>query len=973
MAAFASAQDALDAATVADLTAYRASVFPVQVATLLSLETALDWVNPSRYAEWLREAKGIQVGNVALPPPVMRTTARATSRATAREVIEILDSDDEPAPIKPPKRSRSDLSPTKEPAGKSKRRRHQSHHHTVIELSDNNSDIPPIPTPLPSVKREQPVLRVGASKSPTTSRASTVDPPAPATTIVETRAVEDKPTLAELVAKAPKDDRGRYILTQKTRVDDYQLLDRIPERWPVPPQDKTVAYVVDASSDDRFAAKVTPSVNADKFLKNEDQDSWGAGSNGSTKAPVEVQLIGNIPCRRSSHTCNGSRRCEFFGHHLDGYKREDGEDLEKTREIFANAHEHIYMGIPNSVNEDILVTLINKGSLSSAFDSSLRLYENTACASLHHPRRGKQKYCSHIHFQNREVVLGKMEHAPCSVQKVTYTSVDTQRPIMVVIFSGQHNHLPWPLEKATIEAKNDLQACMKMLGKLGVTAQQVDHAPSTLALLGSSLSDKHPAYHNMRTLQDAVKLERNRDAPEGNLWPGVSREYDIQQTLDADKRYMWSLRNTGTTKIAVALFPALARLIHSALYIACDFTFKRVRGELNEWEVALWHRATHQRVTVARVFSNGQDTEAFTHIFEDFFTAIERATGQPLRFKVFDPAGQLLSINLDMEAAQVKGLGCALICLGMNNPKVSKIHETDPDILVQYVLKLCLVHLQRSIDGIASLSQQEYDYLLRLCSVKSDAELKEWNDWCSNHQKKQIRDWHTHKVSYRWLIPCFNQFRSRMPPDHWALSSNNTNIVETAHVGSNMETGIGLSPLEAIRSAEQADLAVIKKIENTLNTAVVPNKHNSDAKRTSRSVTRAAKKTQHLRAHVSVNDEINELELKLAEAKDRKKQLGRSPRRSRILSFSPQKSSLSLGGTSGLDLDDIYSDMIEGPSGITSEPIDFNASIPASPDLGRLNEADLPIPEPLEAMPSFVPPPALNVAMARQQGNIPIC
>ncbi len=106
--------------------------------------------------------------------------------------------------------------------------------------------------------------------------------------------------------------------------------------------------------------------------------------------------------------------------------------------------------------------------------------------------------------------------------------------------------------------------------------------------------------------------------------------------------------------------------------------------------------STFLGVTVARIYSNGQDADAFTSLFEDFFTAVHAATQKPIQFKVFKPdTGNLLSINMDMEAAQVQGLGRALLRLKINHPEVSGINEDDPDILVQYILKLCSVHLRR--------------------------------------------------------------------------------------------------------------------------------------------------------------------------------------------------------------------------------------------------------------------------------------
>ena len=100
--------------------------------------------------------------------------------------------------------------------------------------------------------------------------------------------------------------------------------------------------------------------------------------------------------------------------------------------------------------------------------------------------------------------------------------------------------------------------------------------------------------------------------------------------------------------------------------------------------------------TVARVYCNCATNEAFEYVWEGFFKAVEKATGRKIQFKVFNESnGNILCVILDMEAAQVQGLGAAIIHLKMNDPLVSKITEVDPDIIVQYLIKLCFVHWER--------------------------------------------------------------------------------------------------------------------------------------------------------------------------------------------------------------------------------------------------------------------------------------
>jgi hypothetical protein len=66
-------------------------------------------------------------------------------------------------------------------------------------------------------------------------------------------------------------------------------------------------------------------------------------------------------------------------------------------------------------------------------------------------------------------------------------------------------------------------------------------------------------------------------------------------------------------------------------------------------------------VTVARLYCNLATQEAFSYAFEALFTSVEKATGHKVKLKVFDTSGNLLAIILDMEAAQVQGLGDAMV------------------------------------------------------------------------------------------------------------------------------------------------------------------------------------------------------------------------------------------------------------------------------------------------------------------------
>jgi hypothetical protein len=61
---------------------------------------------------------------------------------------------------------------------------------------------------------------------------------------------------------------------------------------------------------------------------------------------------------------------------------------------------------------------------------------------------------------------------------------------------------------------------------------------------------------------------------------------------------MWHLRMEGGINLTVTMNPTLATLIHKALYLVSDYTFKRVQGDLNECEFVVWNRGTNERKSI---------------------------------------------------------------------------------------------------------------------------------------------------------------------------------------------------------------------------------------------------------------------------------------------------------------------------------------------------------------------------------------
>jgi hypothetical protein len=132
-------------------------------------------------------------------------------------------------------------------------------------------------------------------------------------------------------------------------------------------------------------------------------------------------------------------------------------------------------------------------------------------------------------------------------------------------------------------------------------------------VLGTSLAVKHPAFRDTRRLRDEVSNLKSDGSPGGLLWAGTSAldaictcinlllgilaDYEKDQKLPMCDRYVHQIRMEGAMKIAVTMNPELAALIHDAgvRYLEGDITFKRTKGEMNEWEAAIWYTPTIER------------------------------------------------------------------------------------------------------------------------------------------------------------------------------------------------------------------------------------------------------------------------------------------------------------------------------------------------------------------------------------------
>ena len=94
------------------------------------------------------------------------------------------------------------------------------------------------------------------------------------------------------------------------------------------------------------------------------------------------------------------------------------------------------------------------------------------------------------------------------------------------------------------------------------------------------------------------------------------------------------------------------------------------------------------------MYSNSETRNTYRQIWSGLWELVEEVTGEPIKFQFIHGSG-IRGIVVDGSKPQIQGCGDAL--MARNDPKISGIDEDDPEKLVHYVVRLCMVHLERYV------------------------------------------------------------------------------------------------------------------------------------------------------------------------------------------------------------------------------------------------------------------------------------
>ncbi|KAF4566597.1 hypothetical protein EYR36_012028 [Pleurotus pulmonarius] len=387
-------------------------------------------------------------------------------------------------------------------------------------------------------------------------------------------------------------------------------------------------------------------------------------------------------------------------------------------------------------------------------------------------------------------------------------------------------------------------------------------------ILEGTPSQIDPALANPRHRRQIIHDRKKDKYPRGTGLEGVLHLHtEDAKALPVDEQYIHrvSTSNDEEGHIIVTMLPTLARLIHQAKTTLHDNTYKRVKdSQWKEWEVVIWNDRLNMRVCVARIYMTRETRVAFRLVWGALWDTVAKVTGETVKFKFMHGSG-ISTILVDGSKPQINGAGDDFVernwCISQETQLVK---EENPQIIVQHIVRCCLVHLDRDFDKLSShLSVDENQKIRTIKHLETQEEIKQLMTWCEKSSNKHIRDWASDKKNVLWFVPSINEHHSKIPAEDWYLSPSDTNLNKGSHPNTNLRTGTSLSLLEAIVSARDYDKAVASKIQDAEDNHVLPNHRNTVSHRLHINVKRAVAKQAKSNQYYDTLSEVTEVEARI--------------------------------------------------------------------------------------------------------------
>ncbi|UZO14123.1 uncharacterized protein OCT59_005591 [Rhizophagus irregularis] len=588
------------------------------------------------------------------------------------------------------------------------------------------------------------------------------------------------------------------------------------------------------------------------------------GSGGTTNIQ-ECPFFGGIPVKKNQRKCQGIKFCQFTDPEL---VNQEHCSVDFDSEIF----QHYTQQNNNNTKEAKTYTLFlaakdtpcnfkkdNIPCNGGPHIGRITNYQTNIVSYFIGCNKYKQgdKWHRYIKIKQDEVDISLLQSlftgsASCSMIlsksckrkkcDMPHTHNGTIVPLVCV---GTHNHPPPAPERIPSGIKNNLESLITQ------AIQQDDNVTSRSILSGNLLS----AYFNKETLAEVHVSLNNIDKLRYLVGKAYKTLHPFRQgvigiyhnILNPKSDLINYVRkidlysNNGQVIITCMLDNQAKKLI-TLDYFQIDVSFKRVKGEINEFEINTYDSKHHPEIlSFCRIFTNVFTAEGYHRLFSSLFQIIREVSGQSIQFRHIHGSG-IGCILADLDAAQAKGLGLALHDLD---------HEKSWETHLTFILKTCLVHFERNLFH-KTFTISTKNLIRQIPNATSKEQVHDLLQQIEDTNDEGIKEWlNYYRQSY--VLSSLNKYVSNVDHEIWNKSGSDTNNAEAAHSMANRE-GKQLKLLSAILKGKRYDARCYTTIEvHDKNGVPYTHRDKSDVKRLQNSIVRSSRIQKN---KVSLNNKL---------------------------------------------------------------------------------------------------------------------
>ncbi|KAJ6454721.1 hypothetical protein C8R47DRAFT_1228572 [Mycena vitilis] len=352
-------------------------------------------------------------------------------------------------------------------------------------------------------------------------------------------------------------------------------------------------------------------------------------------------------CKRSAKNCDSSSILVYFRNPSKHGKK---SFVGCSQWSAVNRSDHFSHSIPPNVDEEFFRFAMENDGLLPGDPVTI----NEHCVLTVHPRLGVQN-CVYTHIVDGHIINPKLRKRPCETRMTIFTPVEKLGIVefkALVILKTAHNHPAHPKTKPTAEDRLKLKEAIQAAGLTGLTARKLLLAPTTATVYaGKTIAEHSPAFTDNRKIRDFITDQKKVQHPLGLEFEGVCFEMRRQIERPMATRYIHTAIEKHGFRLIVTMHPYIATLIHEVLSLSIAYTFKRIKGTLDEWEVVGFSDRVQERLTFASLYCDKQTRQAFAQLFTELFDTVQQVTG----IAPFFPTAKCRAIILDGEVPQAQG------------------------------------------------------------------------------------------------------------------------------------------------------------------------------------------------------------------------------------------------------------------------------------------------------------------------------